>query len=328
MHQPRHSMPASAHVACSSPSATVYAANTGPGRTPGSQHLAGQEFPLPPLQQRIARAGANVAELASQLLAGLAAKPPSLAPSPPHAQASTWSAPCHWEQGGLGLFGGKDACARNADEQSLTRSGGDTRTISDCSASDQEVTPQIADLPLIGDCVERKGRTTLMIRNIPLMYTREVLIQEWPVCGNYNFLYLPRTGDANLSYAFINFASEAHAEAFRTRWHKMRLAHFSARKPLNVSYADVQGLEANLLEIKKKRVRRMQMRQCEPIVLIDSQQVTYSQALALLFGDRRADTAAPWAGMSSVGTRGRPSECTSDAVGILCARRTPCDNFG
>lgn len=101
------------------------------------------------------------------------------------------------------------------------------------------------------------GQTTLMIRNVPVMYTQELLLEEWPNDGTYDFLYLPRSGAGrwNLSYAFINFVSEAYAVKFKDQWQKKRLANFSSKKPLNISFAEVQGLEANLAQLKKKRVR-------------------------------------------------------------------------
>ena len=74
-----------------------------------------------------------------------------------------------------------------------------------------------------------------------------MLLLVWENAGAYDFLYLPRTGQTNLSYAFINFVSVADAMAFKARWHKRRMAHFTARKPLRISCADVQGLEANLV---------------------------------------------------------------------------------
>jgi len=102
-----------------------------------------------------------------------------------------------------------------------------------------------------------KAQTTLMVRNVPVMYTQEMLLHEWPNDGSYDFLYLPRSGAGrfNLSYAFINFVSEAQAEEFRTKWQKKRLAFYSSKKALNISYAEVQGREANLAQLKKKRVR-------------------------------------------------------------------------
>jgi len=127
-------------------------------------------------------------------------------------------------------------------------------------------------------------KTTLMIRNVPLMYTQELLMQEWPSNGTYDFLYLPRTctEQTNLSYAFINFTTEADAMAFKAKWQKQRLANFSSRKPLNISYADVQGLEANLAQIREKRARRAKGRQCSPLVILNGEEVAFEEALIIL----------------------------------------------
>jgi len=128
-----------------------------------------------------------------------------------------------------------------------------------------------------------QSMTTLMVRNIPVMYTQEMLMLEWPNHG-YDFLYLPRScaGQTNLSYAFLNFRSEELAMAFRAVWQKKRLAHFRARKSLNISFADIQGLKAHLQQLKKKRVRRIEMRQCQPYILFNDQVVGLTDALANL----------------------------------------------
>lgn len=99
--------------------------------------------------------------------------------------------------------------------------------------------------PDIGAC---ERTTTLVVRNIPAEYTEDMVLEEWPVDLGYDFFYLPRSskGKANLGYAFLNFASPAHAEAFIARWHKSRLARFHAAKRLNVGLAEVQGLKENI----------------------------------------------------------------------------------
>jgi len=115
--------------------------------------------------------------------------------------------------------------------------------------------------------------TTLMVRNIPTEYTEEMLMEEWTLDMGYDFLYLPRNnkGKANLGYAFVNFVSEAHAEAFRVRFQKNRLAHFEAAKRLNISLAEVQGLDANVRQLKQKPAARMKARHCQPIIVRDGQ---------------------------------------------------------
>lgn len=131
------------------------------------------------------------------------------------------------------------------------------------------------------------GITTMMVRNVPVMYTQEMLLQEWPNYGQYNFLYLPRSaaGQSNLSYAFINFVSEAHAQAFKQQWQKKRLTNFTAKKALNISVAEVQGLQANLAQLKKKRVRRIHMRQCQPYIVQNARRVELAEALVANFDD-------------------------------------------
>mmetsp|Transcript_154240 Transcript_154240/g.494566 ORF Transcript_154240/g.494566 Transcript_154240/m.494566 type:complete len:266 (+) Transcript_154240:194-991(+) len=115
-----------------------------------------------------------------------------------------------------------------------------------------------------------QDKTTLMVRNVPVMYTQDLLLEEWKNVGTFDFLYLPRTagGQTNLSYAFINFTTEAEAVAFQSTWHKKRLAEFTARKPLNISVAEVQGLRANLTQLRKKRSRCSDTRQSQPLVLV------------------------------------------------------------
>lgn len=130
--------------------------------------------------------------------------------------------------------------------------------------------------------------TTLMIRNVPINYTQDMLLRQWPNRGTYDFLYLPGSteGEQNLSYAFINFTTEAHAAAFKDAWQKKRLPRFSARKSLNISYADVQGLAANLIHLKKKHARRLKVHQCEPAIFKDRRRLTVEEALQMLEEER------------------------------------------
>merc|ERR1719465_14878 len=44
---------------------------------------------------------------------------------------------------------------------------------------------------LIATLSARSAQTTLIIRNVPVLYTREMLLQEWPNEATYDFLYLP-----------------------------------------------------------------------------------------------------------------------------------------
>lgn len=137
---------------------------------------------------------------------------------------------------------------------------------------------------LIATLSARSSQTTLMIRNVPVLYTREMLLQEWPNDATYDFLYLPYSCSMqrNLSYAFVNFTSEAAATAFMQQWQKKRLAHYTSRKPLNVSYADVQGRDSNLWQLKKKRVKRIKINQCQPMIFENGHRVPLVDALKTL----------------------------------------------
>merc|ERR1719469_326403 len=103
---------------------------------------------------------------------------------------------------------------------------------------------------------------------VPVLYNRELLLKEWPHAGVYDFLYLPFcvSTQRNMSYAFINFISEAAALAFVQQWQKQRLSRYTSRKPLNISFADVQGRDSNLWELTKKRVKRIKVTQCQPLI--------------------------------------------------------------
>jgi len=118
------------------------------------------------------------------------------------------------------------------------------------------------------------SKTTLMIRNVPVMYTEEMLLAEWPNVDTYDFLYLPKSSSLqrNLSYAFINFTTESAAAAFQQLWQKRRLAHFSSRKPLNISIADVQGRDENLRRLKMNSSGRTKTR-CHPLIFEQGKRV-------------------------------------------------------
>mmetsp|Transcript_51430 Transcript_51430/g.149541 ORF Transcript_51430/g.149541 Transcript_51430/m.149541 type:complete len:121 (+) Transcript_51430:262-624(+) len=108
-----------------------------------------------------------------------------------------------------------------------------------------------------------------MVRNIPIAYTQEMLSQEWPNADSYDFFYLPMSckGLTNLGYAFINFVSESHAAGFKAMWHGKKLVQIKTKKTLNVSYAFVQGLEANIAALKQKKRRSLRSRKCQPLII-------------------------------------------------------------
>jgi len=117
--------------------------------------------------------------------------------------------------------------------------------------------------------IDWREAKTFMVRNIPVRYTQDMLLKEWPNdTGMYDFLYLPICIDRkrNVSFAFINFSSTEFALEFHKTWHKQRLQNFSTRKPLDISPADVQGRDENLLQIVKNKTFRIRNVHFQPAI--------------------------------------------------------------
>jgi hypothetical protein len=117
-----------------------------------------------------------------------------------------------------------------------------------------------------------------MIRHVPVLYSKDALLAEWPNDGSYDFFYLPWNSETerNMSYAFLNFTSEQAALLFVQRWQKQRLPRYNSRKPLNISFADVQGLTENLGVLIKRRVN---LEQCKAAVFEGGRQVCLEDAV-------------------------------------------------
>ena len=111
---------------------------------------------------------------------------------------------------------------------------------------------------LLAELLEQ--RTTLMIRNIPKRMTQRQLLAEIEVAGflaSVDFVYLPTDISQGRShgFAFINCELPEQAAAFRAAFHKKQFLSStpcsSHGSGLSVSYADIQGLEANLVNVRK-----------------------------------------------------------------------------
>lgn len=122
---------------------------------------------------------------------------------------------------------------------------------------------------------------TLMVRNIPVRYTQDMLLKEWPSQGSYDFLYLPICIDRkrNASFAFVNFTSAEAALAFQARWQKQRLEQYSSRKSLDISPADVQGRDENLLQIVRNKTFRIRNLHFQPAIFIGSERISMEDFL-------------------------------------------------
>jgi RNA recognition motif-containing protein len=119
---------------------------------------------------------------------------------------------------------------------------------------------------------EETTNTTLMIRNIPRKYTQRQLLVDLndahAILGKVDFFYLPAdlgTG-RNLGYCFVNFVQPQDAVEVKQKLHKLRL--FSgAKSGLSIGFADVQGLESNLRNVRRPLMHRIKNREYRPLVL-------------------------------------------------------------
>jgi len=128
------------------------------------------------------------------------------------------------------------------------------------------------------DC-DHHGPTTLMVRNIPPLCTCDMLLQDWPLDGSYDFLYLPKRagGKATLGYAFINFTTAAHAEAFAARWRSQRLSSCPEGRALNITRAAQQGFEANMERLKVKSAGEIRSRRCEVVAIKAGRRISMNE---------------------------------------------------
>jgi hypothetical protein len=114
-------------------------------------------------------------------------------------------------------------------------------------------------------------RTTLMIRNVPRKYTQQQLLVDliaaYDFTGWVDFFYLPTDLGTcrNLGYCFINLATPEHATAVKTALHKRRLSS-GAKSGLSIGYADFQGLEENVRNVRRSLMHRIKNRDYRPLL--------------------------------------------------------------
>eukprot|EP00747_Dinoflagellata_sp_TGD_P196290 gnl/TRDRNA2_/TRDRNA2_66189_c0_seq1.p1 gnl/TRDRNA2_/TRDRNA2_66189_c0~~gnl/TRDRNA2_/TRDRNA2_66189_c0_seq1.p1 ORF type:complete len:262 (+),score=61.78 gnl/TRDRNA2_/TRDRNA2_66189_c0_seq1:119-787(+) len=108
--------------------------------------------------------------------------------------------------------------------------------------------------PVNDELANMLGYTTVMLRNIPNRYSRDLLVDVLNVNyqGNFDFVYLPIdfNSGCNVGYAFINFSTPAARQSFMAEFHgkvaKEVLPGFGSDKTCQVTYARVQGRDANM----------------------------------------------------------------------------------
>lgn len=125
-----------------------------------------------------------------------------------------------------------------------------------------------AEVQLDRDSTSSDKEVTLMVRNFPATINRQNLIEmlnQTGFAGTYNAVYMPmnlRSGGchSNRGHAFINMKKAVWANELAKQWHKQPL--FGAT--INVSPAEVQGLEACMKLWNGNKTRRIRNPACRP----------------------------------------------------------------
>lgn len=168
------------------------------------------------------------------------------------------------------------------------------------------------------------GYTTVMLRNIPNRYSRDMLIDRLNegYKGQYDFVYLPIdfNSKCNVGYAFINFRLPAMAQKFMQEFHGVRaklcLPGFSSKKICEVSYATVQGREANMENFRdEKFIEKLKERpEWHPLFFDGSgREIPLTKVLGASARKRRSSGGTPVAG----GVPGSPTPGPSPFAAML-----------
>jgi len=117
------------------------------------------------------------------------------------------------------------------------------------------VSPSVNVLMIRGPCGLRNP-TSLHVRNIPARYSQDKLLSEWPsAVWGFTFLFLPHSYSTHRSvgYGFVSFMSHELAFRFASRWHRQVLKDQGGNRKLDMSWAEVQGFNDNVLNFRKMK---------------------------------------------------------------------------
>jgi hypothetical protein len=131
--------------------------------------------------------------------------------------------------------------------------------------------------------VIEEPKTTVMLRNIPNKYTQRMLLDQLNSMGyegKYNFFYLPIDfrNRCNVGYAFINFLSSETAKVFKNHLDGYRLTGFNSQKICEVSFARVQGLDANIMHYRNSPVNGVGIPEYRPLLFADGKEIPFPLA--------------------------------------------------
>jgi hypothetical protein len=124
------------------------------------------------------------------------------------------------------------------------------------------------EIQLDCDSASSNKEVTLMVRNFPAAINRQNLIEmlnQTGFAGTYNAVYMPmnlRSGGchSNRGHAFVNMKKAVWATELAKQWHKQPLFGTT----INVSPAEVQGLDACMKLWNGNKTRRIRNPACRP----------------------------------------------------------------
>ena len=155
-----------------------------------------------------------------------------------------------------------------------TGDGNDFELVMEEDPVERPVAPKALNASQMGLSEQMTPRhlcTTVMLRNIPNKYTQKMLVEHLDdrgFFGVYDFLYLPIDfrNKCNVGYAFINFLDNESLERFKNMFNDYKLPGFNSQKVCQVTYARVQGLEANIEHYKNSPVADVTVPEYRPLV--------------------------------------------------------------
>lgn len=135
---------------------------------------------------------------------------------------------------------------------------------------------------------KEEKRSTVMVRNVARKCTQKMLTSDLEEAGfakQFNFIYLPFCFESksNVGYAFINFLDGPIAERFIEDWNtkhydSSRTPIINGKRALTATYADVQGLEANIERlVGDYKIARIHNPRYQPSVFQDGVRVNFQK---------------------------------------------------
>lgn len=161
-------------------------------------------------------------------------------------------------------------------------------------------------------------RSTIMVRSVPRRCSQKNFLtdlDESGFAGTYNFVYLPFSFEtkANMGYAFVNFIDDDTADSFLRVWNETRLYSLPGKTPLPATYADVQGLDANVRRLMGDyKIARISNPSYQPLVFEGGCRVNFRHYAEKL------DKNAPTPQYKTRKHHGNVCATTSEFIPLVC----------